>query len=92
MFAVNSVRRAAVAAVRREGCKRNSSAYCDVVATPPTNKVSSAEMWVQAAVLTAGILGYPIYATFEVAEHKRAEYAEYEIPENWQAWKERQNK
>ncbi len=42
MFAANAVRRAAVSAVRREGSKRNASAYTDIVAGPPTNKISQA--------------------------------------------------
>ncbi len=45
------------------------------------------EMWVQGFILTAGILAYPFYAMFEVAGHKRAEFAEFEIPEEWEAWK-----
>ncbi|KAE8748514.1 hypothetical protein FOCC_FOCC004809 [Frankliniella occidentalis] len=91
MFAANAVRRAATAAVRRES-RRNVSAYNDVVAAPPSNKVTVTEQVIQGIVLSAGVLAYPVYAMFEVAEHKRAEYAEMEVPEEWEEWRAKQKK
>lgn len=43
-------------------------------------------------LLAIGVLGYPIYAMFRMAAIRREEYAALEIPENWAAWKERQQK
>ncbi|KAK3930297.1 putative serine acetyltransferase 3 [Frankliniella fusca] len=89
------LKRVAGRAVRSPALQQQSraaSAYGDIVAGPPTNKISGAEMLVHGAFIVLGVMGYPMIAAFTVAGHKRAEFAEMEIPENWAAWKERQQK
>ncbi|KAE8745405.1 hypothetical protein FOCC_FOCC007953 [Frankliniella occidentalis] len=69
---------------------RGVAAYGDIVAGPPQNRISRAEQAVHAAFIFLGVMGYPFLAMFTVAGHKRAEFAEMEIPENWEAWREAQ--
>lgn len=57
-----------------------------------TDVQSFQEKLVHGLLISAGVLAYPVYAMYEVAAVKREEYAAMEVPEEWQAWKERQNK
>lgn len=57
-----------------------------------TDVPSFQEKFVHGLLITAGVLAYPVYAMYQVAAVKREEYAAMEIPEEWQAWKERQTK
>ncbi|XP_034247455.1 uncharacterized protein LOC117649114 [Thrips palmi] len=92
MFAMNAVRRAAAVAIRSDGSRRGVAAYTDIVGTPPTVRISFSEKVGHGVLLFFGIMGYPIYSMLEMAKIRSEEYAQLEIPEEWQAWKERQQK
>ena len=81
MFPIQSLARTAAAVVRTEGSRRGLARYGEVVVGRPTVRISFPEKMVHMGLLFVGILGYPIYAMFEVAKIKQAEYDQLEMPE-----------
>ncbi|KAJ1527116.1 hypothetical protein ONE63_008651 [Megalurothrips usitatus] len=81
-----AARATARAAQRAAQPSRSISSYTDIVASPPTVRISFGEKVCHGILLAVGILGYPLYATSKVAAARREEYAGLEIPENWASY------